>query len=170
MAAPGRPSHRFSIRCVAVFSTALFSTTRLICRILTWLLLPVLFVFPTPGRAEWQVVERPYLSSDLQTVYVDQATIRREGNLVTLSQLTDFRWMQGNVGFGGLGPHRFFSTITQKQFICAEKRFRLLGFTEFSYHMGAGRPADGYVDADAWLPVEPESINQALWEIACGGT
>jgi hypothetical protein len=34
--------------------------------------------------------------------------------------------------------------------------------------MGTGIAANGYVDKDNWLPVEPESINQALWEIACG--
>jgi hypothetical protein len=34
--------------------------------------------------------------------------------------------------------------------------------------MGTGIPADGYVDTGNWIPVEPESINQALWEVACG--
>jgi len=72
--------------------------------------------------------------------------------------------MKGN----GRGAHRFFSTKTHKQFDCAEKRLRLLAFTEFSQHMGSGISDAGYVDKDHWLPVEPESINQALWEMACG--
>ena len=103
-------------------------------------------------------------------MYVDPDTIRREGKLVTLWQLIDFKWMQGNAGLGrlGFGPHRFFSTKTHKQFDCAETRLRLLAFTEFSRHMGTGIAANGYVDKDNWLPVEPESINQALWEVACG--
>ncbi len=46
-------------------------------------------------------------------------------------------------------------------------RVRLLAFTEFSGHMGTGIAANGYVDQDAWLPVEPESINYALWELVC---
>jgi hypothetical protein len=49
-----------------------------------------------------------------------------------------------------------------------EKHFRLLAFTEFSGRMATGIPANGYVDKDNWIPVEPESINQALWEVACG--
>jgi hypothetical protein len=51
-------------------------------------------------------------------VYVEPDTIRREGNLVTLWQLIDFKWMQGNQGMGrlGFGPERFFSTKTHKQF------------------------------------------------------
>ncbi|MBI3357370.1 MAG: hypothetical protein HY038_11490 [Nitrospirae bacterium] len=91
-----------------------------------------------PVFARWVAVEKNHLSPGLQTVYVDPGTIRREENLVTLWQLTDHRWMQGNVGFGrfGFGPHRFLSTMTQKQFNCADKRLRLLAFTEFSHHYG----------------------------------
>ena len=96
-------------------------------------------------------------------MYVDPDSIRREGNLVTMWQLIDFKTMQGN-----RSPGRFLSTKTHKEFDCAEKRLRLLAFTEFSRHMGTGIPADGYVDTGNWLPVEPESINQALWEVACG--
>jgi hypothetical protein len=44
----------------------------------------------------------------------------------------------------------------------------MLAFTEFSHRMGSGIADDGYVDQDTWLPVEPESINHALWEVACG--
>jgi hypothetical protein len=113
-------------------------------------------------------VEKTYLPSGKQTVCVDRDTIRREGNLVTLWQLIDFKWMQGNVGMGrlGFGPHRFFSTKTHKKFDCAEERLRVLAFTEFSRHMGTGRWNNGYVDQDNWLPVEPESVNHALWVVA----
>ena len=135
-----------------------------------WSLFTLLFLSSVPAYAEWVAVEKNYLVPGLRTVYIDPATIRREGNLVTLWQLIDFKWMQGNQGIGrlGFGPHRFFSTKTHKQFDCAEKRLRLLAFTEFSRHMGTGIAANGYVDKDNWLPVEPESINQALWEVACG--
>lgn len=90
---------------------------------------------------------------------------------MTLWNLTDFKWMQGNAGFGrfGLGPHRFLSTKTQEQIACVERRVRLPAFTEFCRHMGTGRSADEHVDANAWLPVQPETIYQALWEIACAG-
>jgi hypothetical protein len=129
-----------------------------------WSLITLLMLSSVPAYAEWVAVEKDYLLSGLQTVYVDPDTIRREGNLVTIWQLIDFKWMKGN----GRGAHRFFSTKTHKQFDCAEKRLRLLAFTEFSQHMGTGISADGYVDKDNWLPVEPESISQALWKVACG--
>ncbi len=133
------------------------------------LLITLLVLSREPVYAEWVAVEKNYLSSGKQTVYVDPDNIRRERNLVTLWQLIDFKWMQGNVGMGrlGFGPHRFLSTKTHKQFDCAGKRLQLLTFTEFSRHMGTGRWNDGYVDQGNWLPVEPESMNQALWEVAC---
>ncbi len=129
-----------------------------------WSLITLLFLSTVPAYAEWVAVEKDYLSPGLQTVYVDPDTIRRDGNLVTMWQLIDFKWMQGNPR----GPTRFVSSEAHKQFDCAEQRLRLLAFTEFSRHMGTGIPADGYVDTGNWLPVEPESINQALWEVACG--
>ena len=94
-----------------------------------------------PVYAEWVAVEKDYLVPGLRTVYIDPATIRREGNLVTLWQLIDFKWMQGNVGMGIYpGPHRFFSTKTHKQFDCAGKLVRLLAFTDLNYGLGGLSP------------------------------
>jgi hypothetical protein len=129
-----------------------------------WSLITLLFLSTVPAYAEWMAVEKDYLLPGLRTVYIDPDTIHRKGNLVTMWQLVDFKWMQGN----GRGAHRFFSTEAHKQIDCAKKRLRFLSFTEFSRHMGTGISADGYVDTGNWLPVEPESINQALWEVACG--
>lgn len=129
----------------------------------SWLLITLLVLSSVPTYAAWVAVEKDYLLPGLQTVYVDPDTIHREGNLVTMWQLIDFKWMQGNPR----GPTRFLSTKTQKQFDCVEKRLRLLAFTEFSRGMGTGIPRDGYVDKDNWLPVEAESISYALWEMVC---
>jgi hypothetical protein len=129
-----------------------------------WSLITLLFLSSISANAEWTAVKKDYLMQGLQTVYVDPDSIRREGSLVTIRQLINFKWMQGSAR----GPTRFLSTETHKQFDCAEKRLRLLAFTEFSRGMGGGISADGYVDKGNWLPVEPESINQAIWEVACG--
>jgi hypothetical protein len=129
-----------------------------------WFLIPLLVLGSGSAYAEWVAVEKDSLMPGLQTVYVDPDTIRREGHLVTMLQLTDLKWMQGNPR----GPTRFLSTITHKQFDCVEKRLRLLTFTEFSMRMGTGMSADGYVDKGNWLSIESDSINHALWEVACG--
>jgi hypothetical protein len=139
-------------------------TLPLACVLSFWTLITLLVLSTVPAYAGWVVVEKDYLLPGLQTVYVDPDTIRRDGNLVTMWQLIDFKWGQGN----GRGAHRFLSTKTHKQFSCAEKRVRFLAFTEFSRRMGTGISADGYVDTGNWLAVEPESINQALLEMVCG--
>ena len=128
------------------------------------LLITLLVLSHGPVYAEWVAVEKKYQTPDRQTVYIDPATIRRDGNLVTLVILIDWTWMQGNY----VGTPRFLSTTTHKQFDCAAKRLRLLAFTEYYGRMATGRAAVGYVDQDNWLPVEPESLNHALWEVACG--
>ena len=165
-----RPFRRFPVQCAVTHHAGLFLPLPLAYFSGSWLLITLQFLSSLPAYAEWVAVEKDYLAPGLQTVYVDPDTIRREGSLVTMWQLIDFKWMQGNAGMGplGFGPHRFLSTKTHKEFDCAEKRLRLLAFTEFSRRMGTGIAANGYVDTGNWLPVEPESINQALWEVACG--
>jgi hypothetical protein len=129
-----------------------------------WSLISLLVLSNGSVHAEWVAVEKDYLSPGRQTVYIDPDSIRRDGNLVTLWQLIDFKWMEGSAR----GPARFMSTKTYKQFDCAGRRVRLLAFTEFSHSMGTGIPVDGHVDSGLWMPVEPDSMNHALWEVACG--
>jgi len=115
--------------------------------------------------AEWMALEQKYQSPGLQTLYFESATIRREGNLVTLVTLTDWELMQGN-----RSPSRFRSTRVKKQFDCADKRLRLLVITDFYGRMGTGRRmAETVYDSDGdWSLIEPDSLDHALWEIACG--
>ena len=155
-----RPFRRFPVQCSVTYNAGPFFKLPLAYLLGFWSLITLLFLNSVPAYAEWVAVEE---TPGLRTVYVDPDTIRREGNLVTLWLLMDFKWMQGN-----RSPSRFLSTKTQKQYDCAEKRLRLLAFTEFSRNMGTGIPADGYVDKGNWVRVEPDSISQALWEVACG--
>jgi hypothetical protein len=164
-----RPFHRFPVQCAVTNHAGPFLKLPPAYCSGFWLLITLLVLSSGPAYAEWVAVENNYLLPGLQTVYVDPDTIRREGNLVTLWQLIDFKLMQGNAGMGILGfGHRVLSTKTHKQFDCAEKRLRLLAVTDFSGNMGTGIPAGAYIDGGNWVPVEPKSINQALWEVACG--
>jgi len=163
------PSRRFSMHGAVTYNAGPFLKLSLAYVLGFWLLITLLVLSSGPAYAEWVAVENNYLLPGLQTVYVDPDTIRREGNLVTMWQLIDFKLMQGNAGMGILGVgHRVLSTKTHKQFDCAEKRLRLLAVTDFSGNMGTGIPAGAYIDGGNWVPVEPKSINQALWEVACG--
>lgn len=122
-----------------------------------------------PGET-WVAVESAYQSPSREIVYYDPTTIRQDGDRVTLWQLTDYKWMQGNAPFGRfmMGPHRFLSTKTHKEFDCARNTVRLLASSEFSRHMGTGIQNAVLVEQGSGQPVEPDSINQALWNVACG--
>lgn len=122
-----------------------------------------------PPEETWVAIDRAYQSPERELVYFDPETVQREGDLVTLWQLTDYKWMQGNAPFGPfmMGPHRFLSTKTQKEFDCVTRRVRLLASSEFSHHMGTGVQNATLVTQGDGRPVEPGTVNHALLKIAC---
>jgi len=80
--------------------------------------------------------------------------------------------MQGNPQFGRfmMSPHRFFSMKSHKEFDCVNKRVRLLASSEHPHHMGTGVQNAVAVAQGSGLPIEPGSINEALWKVASGKT
>ncbi len=136
----------------------------LMSRRFVWLLAIFLILSSTPLYAQWVAIDAQYQSHPLHMVYIDAATIHREANLVTISALIDWKWMQGN-----RSPTRFYSTKTTKQFNCAEKRVRNLETTDFYGHMGTGEVigGSGHTSEGHWIAVEPASLNQGVWEVAC---
>jgi len=123
-----------------------------------------------PQRETWVAVESAYQSPLREMVYYDPQSVHRDGDLATLWQLIDYKVMQGNAPFGMfmMSPHRFFSTKTHKEFDCTSKQVRLLASSEFSQHMGMGTRNAVLVEQGHEEQVRPGSINQALWEVACG--
>lgn len=129
------------------------------------LALILLILVGWPVYAEWVALEAQYQSHPLQPAYIDLSTIHREGHLVTLSALIDWKWMQGN-----RSPTRFYSTKITKQFDCAEKKVRTLAATDYYGHMGTGEVigGGGHTGEGHWIAVEPGTVNQGLWEVTCG--
>lgn len=134
-------------------------------RISFCLLVVSLLMLPEVGWAEWVALDARYQSHPLQTAYIDSSTIRRDGQLSTLSTLIDWKAMQG-----GRTPTRFYSTGMTKQFDCAEKLVRTLAATDYDHHMGTGEVIGGGVPVSDghWVAIKPGTLNQGLWEAACG--
>jgi len=116
----------------------------------------------TPASGEWIVLDSPYQSHGLRTVYIDPATIRHDGQFVTISELWDFRVQQG-----GITGRRIHSATNQKQVDCQARQYRILTYTDFVGTMGTGDARNGVVEPDAWHRIEPESINDTLREMVC---
>ena len=126
------------------------------------LLIALLMLSGGSAYAEWVAVQKNNQLAGSMTVYADPDTIRRRENLVTMWQLIDYTIMQG-----GRSPSRFSSRKIQKQFDCVGERLRLLALTDFWGNMGTGEPTGAYIDGGNWVTIEPDSIDHALWEIAC---
>lgn len=137
----------------------------LMYRVGLWILFTVLILAHGPVRAEWVAIDARYQSHPLQTAYIDPDTIRREGHLVVVSALVDWKAMQG-----GRAPTRFYSTTITKQLDCAEKQVRSLAATDFYGHMGTGEiiGGGGNTSEGQWVAIEPGTLNEGLWEAACG--
>jgi hypothetical protein len=112
-----------------------------------------------PVYAGWEVLEKQYQPTGLETLYFDPETIHREGTRAMLWQLTDLKWNSTT---------RFLSFKTHKEFDCEQSRVRVLQVIEFSRQMGTGRSASGYIESGNWQPVEERTVNHALWKAACG--
>ncbi len=158
-----RPFRCFPVPCTVAYRASIFLKLPLAYLSCFWSLITLLLLSSVPAYAEWVSIEKSNQLAGIMTVYFDPDTIRRKGNLVTMVQLIDFKTMQG-----GRSPSRFSSTKIQKEFDCAEERLRLLALTDFWGNMGTGEPAGAYVEGGNWVTVEPDSINQALWKLACG--
>ncbi|MBU6482081.1 MAG: hypothetical protein KGS09_16215 [Nitrospirae bacterium] len=128
------------------------------------ILIILLLLSSGPAYAEWVLVEKNNELVEVMAVYADPDTIRRKGDLVKMWTLHDFKTIQTSPSSS------YLSTKVQRQFDCTKQRTRLLAFTEFSGNMGTGTVAfSDSPDEDSWIPVEPGSINHALWEVACSG-
>lgn len=125
----------------------------------------LLGMFSGPALAEWVPIDGKHQSPGLRTAYIDTVSIRREGNLATMSALIDWKWMQGN-----RSPSRFCSTKITKQFDCVEKQVRSLAATGFYDHMGTGEAigGSGHTSEGHWVAIEPGTINQGFGEAVCG--
>jgi len=127
-----------------------------------WSLITLLGLSVGPVCAEWvDVGSKVEKGLAVYTVYVDPTTIRRNGDVVTLWALFDFKTIQSIVG----GP--WLSSKTQRQFDCVEERVRLLGFMTFTGNMGSGEPVYSNSEESKWEPVAPDGIDRTLWEVAC---
>lgn len=134
------------------------------CRLRCYLVITFLMQYVGPVSAAWVALEDQYQSHPLQTRYIDPDTLHREGSVVTISALIDWKAMQG-----GRTPTRFYSTKLTKQFDCGGKRVRTLTATDYYGHMGTGEVIGGGIPANEsqWTAIPPDSLNQGLWEAAC---
>lgn len=120
----------------------------------------VAFMASTLAQAEW--VKLASASEGEVTVYVDPASIKREGNVVEFSALFDY------VTVRTLSGAPFQSATMQEEIDCAGKQSRTLAVSSYSEPMAGGHivstATGGHVP---WTPIVPESIVSTIYKFVC---
>ncbi|NJD33725.1 MAG: hypothetical protein FIA96_02615 [Betaproteobacteria bacterium] len=123
-------------------------------------LIMVTLLAPAIVQAEW--VKLASAGEGEVTVYVDPATIKRDGNVVEFSALFDYATVRT------LSGAPFQSATMQEAIDCAGKQSRTLAVTSHSEPMAGGHivstAAGGYVP---WTPIAPEGIVSAIFKFVC---
>jgi len=120
----------------------------------------LLAVVNSSAIAEWVKVGDN--DAETATVYIDPATIRKDGSKAKMWRLFDFKRAEASFG----DPYR--SMMSEADYDCNEKQQRILTVSLRSGNMGEGELVFSTSDPDKWLPVQPESVSETLWQIACG--
>lgn len=119
-----------------------------------------LALFSTGAMAEWTKVGESD-SKGGYTAYADLASIRKAGNRAKMWALFDYRIVQKAAGV------EFLSEKIRREYDCKEKQMRKLAFSLFSWNMEDGDLIRSYSQPQKWEAVQPGSVDEAEWKIAC---
>ena len=112
-----------------------------------------------PAYAELVAVAK---SANNATIYIDSETISRNGELVELWFIFDYkrpRLLDKDVHYLSMKRHY--------QFDCASEYSRLLATTFFLSNMGKGHVLDDIVKEDKWRSVSADGFGRTMMESAC---
>lgn len=154
-----RPFCRFPIYCPMTYHIGPFLKLRLASCLGFWCLITLLTLSSSPAYAEWMSLGE---SESGTTVYADPKTTGREGDLVKMEVLFDFKTIQTKAGAS------YQSAKAHMEYDCANQRFEGHAVMYFSDNMGRGTLIDRSSGKGKRLPVPPGSLDYALWKLACG--
>jgi len=97
------------------------------------------------------------------TAYVDTATIQKSGSVVTMWDLLDYKKAQ-EIPTG----KSFRSVRAQTEYSCSNKNSRPLAASAHTDKMARGGTIHAVNQPGNWRPVAPGSLDEAMWNIACG--
>lgn len=113
------------------------------------------------AQAEWTQIGISRKAGDAFTLYVDTATIQRNGNLVRIWDLQDFREPQTVDG------QLYLSEKTQIEFDCEAKKARVLATIDCAGRMCNGKVVYSEADASEWTAVGANTLGELEWKAAC---
>ena len=159
-----RPHHRFPAQGAVTDNPGPFFELPLAYCSGFGLLITLLLLSCGTADAEWVSVATKVEEGLTQYIlYMDPDTIRRNGDVVELSTLVDFKTTQITPS----PPH--LSVRSRSEIECAKKRIRVLSLIAFSGNMGSGEVVYSSPESeDQGISVEPGSVADSLWKVLCG--
>jgi tetratricopeptide (TPR) repeat protein len=110
------------------------------------------------ANSEWFAVS----SDKNQTAYANPSTVRRNGEIVKMWDLFDFKKLRTK------DMTKYKSFKVQTEYDCTENRSRSLSTTWHSDNMGSGNAVFTYdTPSEEWSPIAPGSVGEILWTVAC---
>jgi len=120
----------------------------------------VLAVASAGAMAEWtKVVNLPAGS-----LYVDDATIRSDGNMVRMVTLYDLNKPAINETNG----KPYASQRVQNEFDCKGELWRMLEYSWYTGKMGEGKMVESFSESYELRPIPAGGAVEMLWKHACG--
>lgn len=121
------------------------------------ILMMLLAVVSNSAMAEWVDVG----SNENITIFVDPASIQRDGNMAKMWHLTDFKTPQKDMG------EKYLSTKDQNEYDCKEVKLRRRASSQHSENMGKGKVVYSDSYTTRWKPAPPDSGIEIMWKFAC---
>lgn len=128
-------------------------------------LLPLVFALlgSASARAEWTRLGNTAKETDAYVLYIDSATIQRNGDMARMWDLQDFKQTQSS------GDQAYRSEKSELEFDYKERRARVLSIIDFVGPMATGGIASSDGVASDWSPVKPRTMGEVEWSTACAG-
>lgn len=121
----------------------------------------VLVLPAAPSWAAWTEIER---FDDGIRVFVDRDSARRDGDRAEVRHLVRWAELQADPG-----QPPFASTVVRTAYDCVNKWERFLSSASYAGTMGDGpRVAVDLNEAEGWSSVSAGSMEEKLWQTACG--
>ena len=147
-----RPHRRFTFQCFMTMPDRGIYMTGL-------LLITLLVLNSAPAYAEWVLLDANNQSGG--TVSTNADIIRLKGDVAAMWSLHDYKTIQK------IKSTSYLSYKVQTEYGCAEERIRKRASTFFSGNMGSGNVVSSISKEGKWQRVEPGSLGQSEWEVAC---
>jgi hypothetical protein len=104
--------------------------------------------------AEWV----KYAEKDENTFYFDPATVRKDGNMRRVWELTNYKQRDK---YGSI------SSRLRGEYDCKQERYRVLTISEHSEPMAGGSVTRQQYDGGPWADIPPGTISEVIFKVVC---